>query len=57
MLYDFDVLQEEKVNELKETLNQMGEYQFQAINNGSIVNYFIHDVIVNSSVVKRHWFI
>ncbi|WP_270526581.1 deoxyguanosinetriphosphate triphosphohydrolase family protein [Longibaculum muris] len=46
------VLQEEKVNELKETLNQMGEYQFQAINNGSIVNYFIHDVIVNSSVEK-----
>ena len=44
------VLTEEKVDSLKESLNSISDYQFHAINNGSIVNYFIHDVIENSSV-------
>ncbi len=47
-----NVLQQEKVDELKEHLNKLGEYQFHAINNGAIVNYFIHDVIDNSCVEK-----
>lgn len=46
------ILTEDKVNELKETINQMSSYQFHAINNGSIVNYFIYNVIENSSVEK-----
>ncbi|WP_028043930.1 deoxyguanosinetriphosphate triphosphohydrolase family protein [Candidatus Stoquefichus massiliensis] len=46
------VLKQEKVDELKELLNTMGDYQFHAINNGAIVNYFIHDVIENSDVNK-----
>lgn len=46
------VLSEEKVDELKNKINSLGKYQFHAINNGSIVNYFIHDVIENSSVEK-----
>ncbi len=45
-----NLLSEKKVDELKEQLNQIGHYQFHAINNGSLVNYFIHDVIENSSV-------
>lgn len=44
------VLKQEKVDELKDQLNTMGDYQFHAINNGAIVNYFIHDVIENSDV-------
>lgn len=43
------VLKQEKVDELMEQLNAMGDYQFHAINNGAIVNYFIHDVIENSN--------
>lgn len=44
------VLKQEKVDELKDQLNKMGNYQFHAINNGAIVNYFIHDVIENSNI-------
>ncbi len=44
------ILEDEQVEELKNKLNTMSEYQFHAINNGSIVNYFISDVINNSSV-------
>jgi dGTPase len=47
-----NILDEKKVNELKEELNKVGKYQFQAINNGSIVNYFIYDVIENSCIEK-----
>lgn len=47
-----NILSHEKVDELKEHLNQISDYQFHAINNGSIVNYFIHDVIENSSEEK-----
>lgn len=43
------ILTEDKVNGLKDELNQIGDYQFHAINNGSLVNYFIHDVIENSA--------
>lgn len=46
------ILDEQKVMDLKNELNQIGTYQFHAINNGSIVNYFIHDVVENSSVEK-----
>ena len=45
-----NVLQDSQVEELKNKLNQLSDYQFHAINNGSIVNYFIHDVIENSNV-------
>lgn len=47
-----NVLKQSQIDELREKLNQMGCYQFYAINNGSIVNYFIHDVVENSSVEK-----
>lgn len=43
------IITEEEVNTLKEELNKRGGYQFNAINNGSVVNYFIHDVIDHSS--------
>ncbi|MEG0368309.1 MAG: metal-dependent phosphohydrolase, partial [Coprobacillus sp.] len=43
------ILQQEQIDGLKEQLNQISSYQFHAINNGSIVNYFIHDVIENSN--------
>ena len=46
------ILDEQKVMDLKNELNQIGTYQFHAINNGSIVNYFICDVIENSCVEK-----
>lgn len=47
-----NILSIEKVNELKDELNKIGVYQFHAINNGAIVNYFIYDVIENSCVEK-----
>jgi len=43
------ILTQDKVNELKDNINQMSSYQFHAINNGSIVNYFIDNVIQNST--------
>ena len=46
------VLKQSQIDELRDQLNQMGTYQFYAINNGSVVNYFIHDVVENSSVEK-----
>lgn len=47
-----NVLTQSQIDELRTQLNQMGNYQFHAINNGSVVNYFIHDVVENSSVEK-----
>lgn len=47
-----NVLSQSQIDELRNELNQMGFYQFHAINNGSVVNYFIHDVVENSSVEK-----
>ena len=47
-----EVLTQEKVDELKDAINAQSEYQFHAINNGTIVNYFIHDVIENSSLER-----
>ena len=46
------ILSLEEVNQLKERMNQLFSYQFHSINNGSIVNYFIYDVIENSSMEK-----
>ena len=45
-----NIITQELVDSLKEELNTMSEYQFYAINNGSIVNYFIADVVENSCV-------
>ena len=45
-----NVLEEKQLESLKQQLNAIDDYQFHAINNGSIVNYFIHDVIENSSL-------
>ena len=45
-----NVLTQSQIDELRTQLNQMGNYQFHAINNGSVVNYFIHDVVENSCV-------
>ncbi|MEG0366997.1 MAG: metal-dependent phosphohydrolase, partial [Coprobacillus sp.] len=45
-----NILKQEDLNDLKNHLNQMSQHQFHAINNGSIVNYFINNVIENSSV-------
>ena len=44
------ILTQKDVDELKEHLNTLTSYQFHAINNGAVVNYFITDVIENSSV-------
>ena len=46
------ILSLEDINQLKNQLNQLSSYQFHSINNGSIVNYFIHNVIENSSIEK-----
>lgn len=46
------ILDEEKVNELKNKINAISHFQFNAINNGSIVNYFILDVCHHSSIEK-----
>lgn len=46
------IISENDVETLKNQLNQMSDYQFHAINNGSIVNYFIHDVVENSTIEK-----
>ncbi len=43
------IITEQEVNSLRDELNALGGYQFNAINNGSIVNYFIQDVIHHSS--------
>ena len=43
------ILTEEKVEELKQKINSIASFQFHAINNGSIVNYFILDVCSHSS--------
>lgn len=45
-----NIINQDLVDDLKEELNEVGDYQFHAINNGSVVNYFIHDVIENSSI-------
>lgn len=47
-----NIIQQAQVDQLKEELNKISNYQFHAINNGSIVNYFIHDVIENSCIEK-----
>lgn len=45
------VLKENKVEVLKVSLNSIAtNYQFSAINNGTIVNYFIQDVCNNSNL-------
>lgn len=44
------IITEDKVFKLKEELNLVDHYQFHAINNGTIVNYFIFDVINNSNI-------
>lgn len=44
------IIDQKKVDELKEELNKVSSYEFHAINNGAIVNYFIYDVITHSSV-------
>ena len=41
-----------QVNELRDYLNTLSSYQFVSINNGSIVNYFINDVVKNSCIEK-----
>lgn len=45
-----NILSQQEVDQLRKELNSLSSYQFHSINNGSIVNYFIHDVIMNSSV-------
>ena len=47
-----NILDENKVDELKNHINQISHFQFNAINNGSIVNYFILDVCYHSSIEK-----
>lgn len=47
-----NIINQKLVDTLKDELNNISDYQFHAINNGSIVNYFIHDVIENSCVEK-----
>lgn len=46
------ILDDDKVNELKDSINKVSQFQFNAINNGSIVNYFILDVCKNSTLEK-----
>lgn len=47
-----NVLTEKQVDGLKDKINQQSSYEFSAINNGTIVNYFINDVCQNSSLEK-----
>lgn len=46
------ILDENKIEKLKLKINEISSFQFNAINNGSIVNYFILDVCHHSSVEK-----
>lgn len=45
-----DVIDKKQVDQLKKHLNLIANDSFLAINNGSIVNYFIKDVVMNSSI-------
>ncbi|MGN1181590.1 MAG: metal-dependent phosphohydrolase, partial [Faecalibacillus sp.] len=47
-----NILDEKQIDELKDDINIISNGQFHAINNGSIVNYFIADVCQNSTVEK-----
>ncbi len=44
-----NIISQELVDELKNEINKFSSYQFSVINNGSIVNYFICDVVNNST--------
>ncbi len=44
------ILTEGQLNKLKEDINQITKQPFSAINNGTVVNYFISDVAINSSL-------
>ncbi|MCD7810232.1 MAG: HD domain-containing protein, partial [Erysipelotrichaceae bacterium] len=44
------IIDENQVFDLMQKLNAIDDYQFRAINNGTIVNYFIFDVINNSNI-------
>ncbi|MCD7949137.1 MAG: HD domain-containing protein [Erysipelotrichaceae bacterium] len=46
------IIDENKVFDLMQQLNQIDDFQFRAINNGTVVNYFIFDVINNSNIVQ-----
>lgn len=46
------ILDEKQVIDLKNHLNTLSDYHFDAINNGAIVNYFISNVVENSCVEK-----
>ena len=46
------IITQQQVDELKDQLNQVSDYEFHAINNGAIVNYFIADVVENSTPEK-----
>ena len=44
------ILTEGQLNKLKEDINLITKQPFSAINNGTVVNYFISDVAINSSL-------
>ena len=46
------IIDEKQVEQLKKEINMISSYHFDAINNGTIVNYFILDVCQNSSLEK-----
>ena len=47
------IIDEQQVNMLKSTINEMtSDYTFNAINNSTVVNYFILDVCLHSSIEK-----
>ncbi len=43
------IITKEQVLQLRDEINELTDYMFSAINNGSIVNYFICDIIENSN--------
>ena len=47
-----NIIDEQLVEDLRNQLNQLTKSHFDAINNGTIVNYFILDVCQNSSIEK-----
>ena len=47
-----NIIDEQLVEDLRNHLNQLSKSHFDAINNGTIVNYFILDVCQNSSIEK-----
>ena len=52
-----NIIDEKQVEQLKKEINMISSYHFDAINNGTIVNYFILDVCQKFFIRERNLFI